>query len=352
VIGRAASPASRGAIAAILVAALLGPSPARGTTAEERPLPVVDLHVDLSYQANYERGTFARATGQFPAADLAQGGVVGVVLPLFVPHRVSKTGPRLSDLESSYQNVVKWIPKTPPYAAPGCAEPPPGKVRTFLAFEGAAPLASDPAAPARWASRGVRIFGLVHTSDNALATSSTGKGAGGGLTDAGRAFVRRVYDAGAVVDVSHASDAATDEILRFALAEKVPVVATHSNARALVAHPRNLTDDQIRDIGRTGGVVGVNFHSRFLVPHGRAKLADVLAHVLHLVKVAGVEHVAIGSDFEGDITAPEGLEGVRHMPRLSTALEAAGMTRDDVERVFSRNALRVLCGAPKPPAAP
>jgi membrane dipeptidase len=222
-------------------------------------------------------------------------------------------------------------------------------VRTWLAFEGAAPLAGDPDAVSRWSARGVRIFGLVHTSDNALATSSAGSRVPAhGLTDAGRELVRRVHASGGVVDVSHASDPATDEVIRMALADGVPAVATHSNARALAPHPRNLTDDQIRGIARTGGVVGINFHSRFLVAEGRAEIADVVRHVRHVARVAGTDHVALGSDFEGDIHPPRGLQDVAALPRLARALEADGLPRADVEKIFSRNALRVLC--PRAPA--
>jgi membrane dipeptidase len=90
--------------------------------------------------------------------------------------------------------------------------------------------------------------------------------------------------------------------------------------------------------------VGVNFHSRFLVKGRRATLDDVVRHVRYLVRVAGIDHVAIGSDFEGDILPPRGLEDVRAMPKLSQALEHAGLSRSAVEHVFGLNALRVLCG--------
>jgi membrane dipeptidase len=336
-------------LGAALVVAALSPLPVRGAEVEPSPVPAVDLHVDLSYRMNYQGGTLRRGSGQFVASKLARAGVVGVVLPLFVPHRVSPTGPRAADLEASVSRLLKVLPRTPPYSVPGC-DGASGTVRTWLAFEGAAPLAGDPDAMARWTARGVRLFGLVHTSDNALATSSGSRAdPTHGLTDAGRELVSRVHAARGVVDVSHASDRATDEVLRLAAAEGVPVVATHSNARALTPHPRNLTDEQIRAIARTGGVVGINFHSRFLVSEGRAQLSDVVKHIRHVEKVGGIDHVALGSDFEGDIRPPAGLASVSALPALSRALEASGMSRGDVEKVFSRNALRVLC--PRVPSA-
>jgi membrane dipeptidase len=330
---------------ALAAAATLLPLPYAGARVMWRSPPVIDLHVDLSYRVNYGGGTLASGSGQMVASRALAAGVSGLVLPLFVPHRVSPTGPRAEDLEASFTRILSLIPATPPYEAPGCA--PTLGVQTWLAFEGSAPLADDPTAIPRWMARGARIFGVVHTSDNVLATSSTNKDpAAPGLTAKGRAFVHDVQRHGGLVDVSHASDAATADILRIAGEDGVPVIATHSNARALSPSARNLTDAQLRAIGATGGVIGVNFHSSFLVPKGRARIDDVVRHIQHMISVAGVDHVAIGSDFEGDITPPIGLESVSGFPRLSAALLAGGVSRDAVTKVFGANALRLLC----PPA--
>jgi len=330
--------------AIICVVGLLLRLPARGAEiAKWSSPPVIDLHVDLSYKVNFKNASLKRGAGQFVASKLLAAGVAGAVLPLYVPRDVSPEGPRAADLERSYARLVSLIPETPPYALPGC-ERKDAAVRTWFAFEGAAPLAPEPGAVEEWVKRGVRLFGLVHTYDNALATSS---GAGGdgtrGLTDAGRELVRRVHERGGIVDVSHASDAATDEMIALAKKQGVPIVATHSNARSLAPHPRNLTDDQIRRIGETGGVIGVNFHSRFLAARGRARLADVVEQIEHIAAVAGVDHVAIGSDFEGDILPPAELRDVGGFPRLAKALADAGMSAGDVGKVFGGNAERVLC---------
>lgn len=330
-----------GAVLPALLLASLVQYPAAGAEARAPTPRVVDLHVDLSYRVNFRHGTLAGGSGQMRARWLARAGVEGVVLPLFVPRSVSPEGPRPEDLERSYARMASLIPVTPPYAMPGCTEKE-HSVRTWLSFEGAAPLLREPDSVARWVARGARIFGLVHTTDNELAGSSGGP-LRGGLTDAGRALVRRIGEAGGIIDVSHASDAATDEILKLGTELGVRVVATHSNARAVTPHPRNLTDDQIRAVARTGGVVGINFHSRFLVERGRARLADVVRHVQHVLGVAGPEHVAIGSDFEGDILPPEELSDVRGFPRLAEALQASGVSRADVARIFGENALRLLC---------
>lgn len=317
------------------------------------PYPVVDLHVDLSYQYNFKGQGFAAPAGQFSASALRRGGVSAVVLPLFVPRDASATGPRLSDLERSYERVNHALHNTPPFAPAGCTVEG-HNVRTFFAFEGAGPLADAPDSLSLWASRGLRIVGLVHTYANELASSSGDiEPKAFGLTERGRTLVRRAFALGLVVDVSHASDLAVTDVLALANELHGVVVATHSNARALADHPRNLTDEQLRGIAATGGVVGVNFHGPFLVRGRRARLSDVVAQLRHLTDVAGADHVAIGSDFEGDIRPPAELADASRFPRLSAALAAAGFDEQVIRKIFADNALRVLCpSAPPLPAPP
>jgi membrane dipeptidase len=329
----------------VAAAALVVPA-AHATIPEAIALePVVDLHVDLSYRVNYEGGTLAGGSGQMVGTRARAAGVSGVVLPLFVPYRVSPTGPRPEDLESSYARLMELIPKTAPYSLAGCEAREFGAIHTWFAFEGSAPLAADEGAVDLWVKRGARLFGLVHTTDNVLATSSTNRDPKAkGLSELGRAFVKRVHRAGAIIDVSHSSDATIADVVAIALEDGVPVVATHSNARALAPNRRNLTDDQLRAIAKTGGIVGVNFHSPFLVPSGRAHLKDVVRHIRHIMTVAGKDHVAIGSDFEGDITPPIGLESAERFPDLVRALNKAGVVAE-VPLILSGNALRILCPA-------
>ena len=324
-----------------------GASPA----APSAPFPVVDLHVDLSYQYNFKNKDFASNAGQFSTSAMQRGGVTGVVLPLFVPRDASPDGPRIADLERSYARVSEALLHTPPFASAGCSVKS-GSVRTFFAFEGAGPLASDPDSLVTWSARGLRIVGLVHTYANELASSSGDlEPKAFGLTERGHAFVRRAFALGLLVDVSHASDRAVAEVLALAKEAHGVVVATHSNARALADHPRNLSDEQLRGIADTGGVIGVNFHGPFLARGRRATLGDVVAQVRHLTQVAGLDHVAIGSDFEGDIHPPTELADASRFPRLSAALAKAGFDEQSVRKIFADNALRVLCppNLPSPP---
>jgi membrane dipeptidase len=167
------------------------------------------------------------------------------------------------------------------------------------------------------------------------------------LTEAGKDLVRRAHALGVSVDVSHASDLAVADVLAVARETAGVVVATHSNARALCDHPRNLTDQQLRGIAATGGVIGLNFHSPFVVRGRAAELSDVVRQARHLVQVAGEDHVAIGADFEGGIRPARGLADAARFPELGRALLRSGLAERAATKLFSENALRVLCRSGK-----
>lgn len=329
-------PKPRSVLGLLLASALSGP-----LVAEPR-FAAVDLHVDLPYQLVFHGKALREGTGQAALPALERGHVTGVVLPLFVPRDVSPTGPRARDLEASYLRVLEQLFAGQGLSLPGCGE---GRgVRTWLSFEGAGPLAAAPETLTAWVARGVRIVGLVHTEHNVLASSSGDpRPVDYGLSEAGRSLVRRAHALGVAVDVSHASDRAVADVLAVAQQTSGVVVATHSNARALADHPRNLSDEQLRGIARTGGVVGLNFHAPFVVRGRAATLRDVVRQAKHLVKVAGAQHVALGADFEGGIRPARGLEDASRLPDLAQALLAAGLSEAAVRALYSENALRVLC---------
>jgi len=305
-------------------------------------LGVVDLHVDLPYQLGTMGRPVAGGSGQYVAEQAQRAGHRAVVLPLFVPRRAGGRGPESGDIERLYQLLVKELERDPTFLMPG-VEPCVGRIATFLALEGSGPLADELEQIPLWVERGVRLFGLVHADDNALSASATGLGKkGGGLTERGREFVARVTEAGGIVDVSHASDRAALEASEIARASGGAVVASHSNARFVTPHPRNLPDSVVSAIAASGGVVGVNFHSPFLRQKGRATVADVVRHVRHLVELVGVEHVAIGSDYEGGIMPALGLERADRVGRLRVALAAAGFTLGEIEAILGGNAWRLL----------
>lgn len=333
-------------VCALSLAAVAIGTQGRSETKAPTTYDVVDLHVDLPYQLRYHQKPLRQGTGQAAVSALVAGNVTGIVLPLFIPRDVSASGPRLEDLEQSYLQVLAELQSEDALALPGCTGAGQGRARTWLSFEGAGPLADAPESLDAWVARGVRVVGLVHTEHNALASSSGDrKPITYGLTEAGRKLVRRAHALGVAVDVSHASDRAVAEVLSLARETSGVVVATHSNARALCNHPRNLTDAQLRGIAATGGVVGLNFHAPFVVRGRPATLEDVVLQAEHLVRVAGIDHVAIGADFEGGIRPARGLEDASRFPALARALRRRGFSDAGVRKLMSENALRVLCGS-------
>jgi membrane dipeptidase len=231
---------------------------------------------------------------------------------------------------------------------------------------------------------GARYLTLTWNNGVEWAGSSLGEGDTytGGLTAFGRDVVREMESLGMLVDVSHVSDRTFFDVLD---TSTTPVIASHSSARALNDSPRNLSDEQLRALARNGGVANVNFFSRFLDPVYRAHIeqveATVLAarrdaagdadagaararidalrddlvadvpetpfrlladHIDHVVHVAGIDHVGLGSDFDGVTALPVGMEDVTGLPRIAQALIDRGYSDDDVTRVLGGNMLRVM----------
>lgn len=303
--------------------------------------PVIDLHVDLPWQLHYKGRSLALHRGMVTAKGMAAGKVAGLVLPMYIPDKVRPGGPIASDLEDVFGTLDQLVrrPDSPFRMMPQAEQA--RQVRGWLALEGAQSLAAEPDSIGAWVKRGVRLVGLAHGSDNELAGSSTGKRRKG-LTDKGKKLARGAIEGGALLDVSHLSDAAFEEVAALSRELAVPFVATHSNARALCKHPRNLTDAQLRAIAASGGVVGLNFHAPYVSDDPDPGLAQVVAQAEHILRVAGEDTLAIGSDFDGGIRPAAGLPDASAFPRLAAALLKRGHSEERVQKIFSRNALRVL----------
>ncbi len=213
-----------------------------------------------------------------------------------------------------------------------------GKIAAFLSCEGAELLDCDPER-LDWAQEaGIRAVNLTWNHANALAGSNREEPERG-LSDLGRAFVREAQRRGVLIDVSHCSDAAFWDVVR--LTEK-PIVATHSNARALCAHPRNLTDEMFRAVAETGGVVGVNLYAHFVTPDGNASMDDLLRHFERFLDLGGEKHLALGGDLDGCEALAGGLAGVQDLPLLWEALRLRGCGEALLRDVFYNNWLRVI----------
>jgi len=213
-----------------------------------------------------------------------------------------------------------------------------GHLTWFRTLEGSWCLQGKLASIDEYYATGIRMIGLTWQDDHDFATSWTYYGHVG-LTALGRKAVQRMNELGIIVDVSHMSDRAVEDVLSVA---KAPVFASHSNARAICDHPRNLKDDQIRSIAATGGVVGANFYALHLRKKGKATLADVVQHIKHIRDVGGIESVGLGSDFDGISKGPEGLETAAELPKLRKALEDEGFTAAEIAAIFGGNFLRAF----------
>jgi membrane dipeptidase len=229
--------------------------------------------------------------------------------------------------------------------------------------------------------RGARYLTLTHVNTNNWCDSSGDAPRHGGLTEFGRSVVRRMNDLGMLVDISHVSDAAFYAALE---TSRAPIIASHSSCRALTNHPRNMSDDMLRALAAKGGICMINFFSAFIneevsqalqraqkrdrmesppdndeVPDDRtdwasylgwfqslgvptATIDDAADHIVHAAKVAGVEHVGIGSDFDGVPALPHGLTDASLLPDLTERLLDRGLGESEVEMILGENFLRVF----------
>ena len=217
------------------------------------------------------------------------------------------------------------------------------KIAAVMALEGAEAIGCDPGRLDDAAQMGVRLITLTWNEANALGGSNL---TGGGLTRQGKDFVRRCQKLGILVDVSHVSDEVFYDVCE--IAEK-PIVASHSNSRAICGHSRNLTDDQFRCIVSLGGFAGLNFYPEFLREDGDATIADLVRHYEHFCELGGVRSVAVGADWDGVESLPAEIAGVDDAEKLFAALEARGVSDDDVSSLASETVLRVWQNADAQP---
>lgn len=194
---------------------------------------------------------------------------------------------------------------------------------------------------------GLRSLGIVWSRANAFAQGvpfnfPDSPNSGPGLTEAGRELVQCCNQLGIVLDLSHLNEAGFWDVAALTTA---PLVATHSNAHALCASPRNLTDKQLDAIGESGGIVGINFHRGFLRADGKrdaeTSLTEIVRHLTYIADRIGIDHVALGSDFDGAFM-PQDLHDVTGLPKLVAALRTAGYDEQALRKIAYENWLRVL----------
>jgi membrane dipeptidase len=334
----------------------------------------IDLRADLSggdkpLQTDVPRLRAGGVGGQFwsvyvPVELAGPQAVEAVFEQIDVVHRLAAAYPEVFELARTAEDVERI------HAA--------GKIASLIGMEGGHSIDNSLAVLRRAYAAGARYMTLTHWKNTAWADSATDEPRVGGLSPFGREVVREMNRLGMLVDLSHTAPATMRAALEVSAA---PVVFSHSSARALVDHPRNVPDDVLRRLAANGGVVMVTFVQSFVndqvrrygadeaaakarfadldvgqpeaaaealaawhrerpAPH--ATLADVADHIDHVRQVAGIDHVGIGSDFDGMGEGPEGLGDVSTYPALLAELLRRGYSDEDVGKVAGGNVLRVL----------
>ena len=256
-----------------------------------------------------------------------------------------------------------------------------GKLIALKSIENSYPLGEDLKLLSEFQRQGVSLAGPVHSLNNQFADSATDKPRWNGLSPLGRRWVAEMNRLGMVIDPSHASDAAFDQMLALS---KAPLLLTHSGAKAVYDHPRNLSDDRIRKLAAAGGAICYTSiylsklrlgpeRARLFEKHGRigdlgpaeqieltrawlgldateplwaADFEKYMTGLLHVIKVAGVDHVCFGADWDGG-GGVAGLEDISSLPKVTTRLKAAGYSNADIGKMWSGNILRVMRAAEK-----
>ena len=208
----------------------------------------------------------------------------------------------------------------------------------MLGIENGLALEGDLANIAHFAQRGVVYITLCHNGDNDLCDSARGSSTHGGVSPFGADAIREMNRLGILVDLSHASEKSFYDALDIS---RVPIVCSHSSARALCDHPRNLTDDQMRALAAKGGVAQITIYNGFLRTDGVATIHDVLAHLDHAIQVMGIDHVGLGTDFDGDGGVP-GLADSSELINFTRQLLARRYSAADIQKIWGGNFLRVM----------
>lgn len=389
------------AVAALLLA---GAAQAAETAASARKihegLLTLDTHLDTP--ANFgrpgwdilDRHDAAKDGSQIDYPRMVEGGLDGGFFAIFTPQ-----GPRTPQATQAARDaaLIRGVEIREMVAKHGdkfalalkaddaAAIAAKGKRVVYMSIENSYPIDGDVTLLSSFYAMGVRISGLAHFKNNDMADSSTDKPEWQGLSPLGKQFVAEANRLGVVLDASHSSDAVLDQLIALS---KTPVILTHSGCKAVFDHPRNIDDARLKALAASGGVIQVEAFSSYMIdspknpereaamaalmakvgarskmtedqraalmaeraaidakwPMTKATFADFMNHLNHALKVAGVDHVGIGIDFDGG-GGVVGLEDASDYWKISQALLAEGYTKADLEKIWSGNVLRLLRAA-------
>ena len=213
-----------------------------------------------------------------------------------------------------------------------------GKKAIMLGIENGYAIGKDLSLLEHFAKRGIVYMTLCHNGDNDICDSAKGNAEHGGLSPFGEKVVQEMNRLGIMVDMSHAAESSFYDALEVSMK---PIVCSHSSARALCDHPRNLTDDQMRALARKGGVAQVTMYNGFLRTDGKATIIDAVEHLNHMVNIMGIEHVGIGTDFDGDGGVP-GMANASEVINFTRRLLRERYSEEQIQMIWGGNFLRVM----------
>ncbi len=354
---------------------------------------IADTHIDVPYRLQQQWSDVTQATdgGDFDFPRAKTGGLDLIFMSIYTPAVYDEPGGHWQLANVLIDGVEALAARAPDKFAV-VAEPQQvaaakaaGKVALALGMENGSPIRTLEDVQF-FHERGIRYVTLAHSLSNAISDSSYDEARpNDGLSDFGREVVMEMNRLGIMVDVSHLSDKAIEDVLAIS---NDPVIASHSSARHFTpGWERNISDELIKAVASKGGVVQINFGSAFLTQHAQdwynafdearsafleqqqvdadseaaatfsanyrehrpypfAKTADVVEHIEHVIKIAGIDHVGLGSDYDGvGDSLPEGLKDVSQYPNLIAALLEKGHSESDIEKILGGNLMRVWAAA-------
>lgn len=287
-----------------------------------------DLRGHTPFHTDIARMRQGRVGGQFwsvyiPYEAVEEGAAKVQLEQIDIANRIIETYPEAFQLALTASDVEKGFGQ--------------GRIASMLGMEGGHAIENSLGALRAYYDAGVRYMTLTHNGTLDWADSCCDDARHGGLTDFGREVVREMNRMGMLVDISHTSVETMNDVLDVA---EAPVIWSHASARAVHDHPRNVPDQVLRRLPENGGVVMVTFVPGFLTSNDEATIADVADHIDHIADVAGVDHVGIGSDFDGIDSTPVGLEDVSTFPALFEELARRGWTEEELSKLAGENVLR------------
>jgi membrane dipeptidase len=361
-----------------------------GTSDIHKKAIIVDGHCDTPYRLLRHGGHLEDhdAEAQVDLRSLEESGITASFFAAYVPPFYANRGAaafayRLIDL---IHDEAKRQPDRLRFVtdANGIVETKKsGKIALMIGVEGGHAIEDSLDTLRDFYAKGARYMTLTHVNTNNWCDSSGDAGKHGGLTDFGRTVVRTMNDIGMIVDISHVSDNAYYQTVE---TTRVPVVATHSSCRAICRHPRNMTDDMLKALAKNGGVCMINFYAAFIsdevaqvlmkaqkrpkaektdlggpeeAPNDatdwnefvkwyaalncpKATIDQVVDHIVHAATVAGIDHVGIGTDFDGVPALPQGIETASALPRVTERMQQRGLSDSDIEKILGGNFLRAF----------